>query len=36
MTAIEDTLRDPATRTADVGGTASTDQVTEAVLGRLA
>jgi tartrate dehydrogenase/decarboxylase/D-malate dehydrogenase len=35
MTAIEDTLRDPATRTADIGGTASTEQVTEAVLGRL-
>jgi tartrate dehydrogenase/decarboxylase/D-malate dehydrogenase len=32
MTAIEQTLRDPATRTADVGGTASTEQVTDAVL----
>ena len=35
MTAIEDSLRDPATRTADIGGTASTDQVTEAVLEKL-
>jgi len=32
MRAIEETLRDPATRTADVGGTASTEQVTAAVL----
>jgi tartrate dehydrogenase/decarboxylase/D-malate dehydrogenase len=32
MDAIEETLRDPATRTADVGGTASTQQVTSAVL----
>ncbi|MGA9748462.1 MAG: tartrate dehydrogenase [Nocardioides sp.] len=36
MDAIEATLRDPATRTADVGGTASTDQVTTAVLDLLA
>jgi isocitrate/isopropylmalate dehydrogenase len=36
MHAIEETLRDPATRTADVGGTASTDQVTAAVLTLLA
>src|SRR5919197_1697019 len=35
MTAIEETLRRPGTRTADVGGTASTEQVTEAVLDRL-
>jgi tartrate dehydrogenase/decarboxylase/D-malate dehydrogenase len=32
MSAIEETLRDPATRTADVGGTASTEQVTAAML----
>jgi tartrate dehydrogenase/decarboxylase / D-malate dehydrogenase len=32
MDAIEASLRDPATRTADVGGTASTEQVTSAVL----
>ena len=36
MHAIEETLRDPATRTADVGGTASTEQVTAAVLALLA
>lgn len=36
MRAIEETLRDPATRTADVGGTASTEQVTAAVLDLLA
>jgi tartrate dehydrogenase/decarboxylase/D-malate dehydrogenase len=36
MHAIEETLRDPATRTADVGGTASTEQVTAAVLELLA
>jgi tartrate dehydrogenase/decarboxylase/D-malate dehydrogenase len=36
MTAIEDTLRDSGTRTADVGGTASTELVTTAVLDRLA
>ena len=36
MDAIEVSLRDPATRTADVGGTASTEQVTAAVLGLLA
>jgi tartrate dehydrogenase/decarboxylase/D-malate dehydrogenase len=36
MHAIEETLRDPATRTADVGGTASTEQVTTAVLDLLA
>ncbi|MEO5662212.1 MAG: isocitrate/isopropylmalate family dehydrogenase, partial [Nocardioides sp.] len=32
MAAIELSLRDPATRTADVGGAASTEQVTAAVL----
>jgi tartrate dehydrogenase/decarboxylase/D-malate dehydrogenase len=32
MSAIEESLRTPATRTADVGGTASTDQATAAVL----
>jgi len=36
MSAITDTLRRPETRTADVGGTASTEQVTTAVLDRLA
>ena len=36
MDAIEVSLRDPATRTPDVGGTASTEQVTTAVLGLLA
>jgi tartrate dehydrogenase/decarboxylase/D-malate dehydrogenase len=36
MSAIEETLREPATRTADVGGTASTEQVTAAVLDLLA
>ena len=36
MTAIEDTLRRPETRTGDIGGTASTEQVTAAVLERLA
>lgn len=36
MKAIEETLRNPATRTADVGGTASTEQVTTAVLDLLA
>lgn len=36
MTAIEESLRRPETRTADVGGTASTEQVTKAVLNRLA
>jgi tartrate dehydrogenase/decarboxylase/D-malate dehydrogenase len=36
MAAIEETLREPATRTADVGGTASTEQVTAAVLELLA
>ena len=35
MTAIEDSLRRPETRTADVGGTASTEQVTATVLERL-
>jgi tartrate dehydrogenase/decarboxylase/D-malate dehydrogenase len=35
MTAIEETLRRPETRTTDVGGTASTEQVTAAVLDRL-
>jgi tartrate dehydrogenase/decarboxylase/D-malate dehydrogenase len=35
MAAIEDTLRAPETRTADIGGTASTDEVTKAVLERL-
>ena len=33
MDAIEVSLREPATRTADVGGTASTEQVTAAVRG---
>jgi tartrate dehydrogenase/decarboxylase/D-malate dehydrogenase len=32
MHAVEETLRDPATRTGDVGGTASTEQVTAAVV----
>jgi len=32
MAAIEQTLQTPATRTADIGGTATTDQVTDAVL----
>jgi tartrate dehydrogenase/decarboxylase / D-malate dehydrogenase len=36
MAAIEESLRHPATRTADVGGTAATEQVTAAVLGLLA
>jgi tartrate dehydrogenase/decarboxylase/D-malate dehydrogenase len=36
MVAIEDTLRRPETRTGDIGGTASTEQVTAAVLERLA
>ena len=36
MDAVEASLRDPATRTADVGGTASTEQVTDAVLALLA
>jgi tartrate dehydrogenase/decarboxylase/D-malate dehydrogenase len=36
MDAIEVSLRDPATRTADVGGTASTEQVTAAVVDLLA
>ena len=35
MSAIEESLRDPATRTADVGGTATTEQVTAAVLAQL-
>ena len=35
MSAIEESLRDPATRTGDVGGTATTEQVTAAVLGLL-
>jgi tartrate dehydrogenase/decarboxylase/D-malate dehydrogenase len=35
MGAIEESLRSPATRTADVGGTASTEQVTGAVLEQL-
>ena len=35
MAAVEDTLRDPETRTADIGGAASTEQVTAAVLERL-
>lgn len=35
MVALEDSLRTPATRTADVGGTASTEQVTAAVLQHL-
>jgi tartrate dehydrogenase/decarboxylase/D-malate dehydrogenase len=32
MAAIEETLRHPHTRTADIGGTASTEQVTAAVV----
>jgi tartrate dehydrogenase/decarboxylase/D-malate dehydrogenase len=32
MAAIEQTLRTPATRTADIGGVATTDEVTAAVL----
>ena len=36
MGAIEQTLADPATRTGDVGGTASTEQVTAAVVDLLA
>jgi tartrate dehydrogenase/decarboxylase/D-malate dehydrogenase len=32
MSALEETLLDPATRTGDVGGTASTEQVTAAVV----
>jgi tartrate dehydrogenase/decarboxylase / D-malate dehydrogenase len=36
MDAIEVSLREPATRTADVGGTASTEQVTAAVVDLLA
>jgi tartrate dehydrogenase/decarboxylase/D-malate dehydrogenase len=36
MDAIEESLREPATRTADVGGTASTERVTAAVVGMLA
>jgi tartrate dehydrogenase/decarboxylase/D-malate dehydrogenase len=32
MHALEETLRDPVTRTGDVGGTASTEQVTAAVV----
>ena len=36
MAAIEDTLRRPESRTGDIGGTASTEQVTAAVLERLA
>ena len=35
MAAIEETLRRPDTRTADIGGTASTEQVTAAVLEQL-
>jgi tartrate dehydrogenase/decarboxylase / D-malate dehydrogenase len=35
MSAIEQSLREPASRTADVGGSASTDQVTEAVVDAL-
>jgi tartrate dehydrogenase/decarboxylase / D-malate dehydrogenase len=35
MSAVEHSLADPSTRTADVGGSASTDQVTAAVLDRL-
>ena len=36
MSAIEESLRDPTTRTGDVGGTATTEQVTAAVLRLLA
>jgi tartrate dehydrogenase/decarboxylase / D-malate dehydrogenase len=35
MAAIQETLRHPTTRTADVGGTATTEQVTRAVLHQL-
>ena len=35
MTAIEESLRDPRTRTADLGGTASTGEVTECVAAQL-
>ena len=35
MEAVESSLRDPSTRTPDVGGTASTGEVTEAVLAAL-
>ncbi|HVL84037.1 MAG TPA: tartrate dehydrogenase [Pseudonocardia sp.] len=35
VAAMEATLRDPATRTTDLGGTASTAQVTEALLARV-
>jgi tartrate dehydrogenase/decarboxylase/D-malate dehydrogenase len=35
MTAVEDSLREPDTRTADIGGTATTEQVTEVVVGLL-
>ena len=35
MAAIEESLRDPHTRTADLGGTASTGEVTEFIRGRL-
>jgi isocitrate/isopropylmalate dehydrogenase len=35
MGAVEQTLRDPTTRTGDVGGTATTEQVTAAVVDRL-
>lgn len=35
LTAIEGTLRDPATRTADLGGTANLDAVTEALIAQL-
>jgi len=35
MAAIEDSLRDPSTRTADLGGTASTGEVTDFVAAQL-
>jgi tartrate dehydrogenase/decarboxylase / D-malate dehydrogenase len=35
MTAIETTLADPATRTADLGGSAGTDEATEAMISSL-
>ena len=34
-TALEETLKNPATRTADVNGTASTTEFTEALIGNL-
>ena len=34
MGAVRETLRDPATRTRDLGGTATTTQVTDALVDR--